>query len=327
MCLRVVTIAGSVTTVSSSGAFTLSLCVRSPEPVKTISSGAAFTLSLCVRVSRVERLTMYKEVCHYWRRTLRGRALILLRRSSTATVALLATLAVATAAAPASARHARSRATQSNSRTAIPSTSRPRPLATNEYALRVVRHKPRQVAHKRLQDAVASTRDSSPDEVLKTYEVPFAPASMWATGPICDAAQTHVAGEECAPSDWEKESGHADAENSWTAPMSAIDSPSPSVKFQIPCQFFWDPNEPGPGSDGYGISADAGDFIHCEARVYAITKEPSTSNGSPNVGSGWKLLGEGQATVGPHQSGSTWSPRMFCAMTTWAANYTRRPLK
>lgn len=144
---------------------------------------------------------------------------------------------------------------------------------------------------------------SANTNTVQPYEVPGSPAAMWATGPLCPEASY------CDYDSWLAQSGHAVAdipENSLPPglpgskpllPDKPIVSPSPTVRFTVPCYFIWDPS----ARSSYG-----GNDIHCEARIYGVSGEATVTNSSPKkvlVGSGWKLLASGDATVGHVEEG------------------------
>ena len=150
---------------------------------------------------------------------------------------------------------------------------------------------------------------------LPAYPEPFAPAAMWAQGPLCGTA-----GDACSYSDWSAASGHSvgydgfpDSSTPSTAtPLpSIITSPSPTVQFTIPCYFIWDPADNRP-PDSSGDSYAIGDFLHCDAQIYGVTGPvkyqgqvpcsvcgvPAGSPITPEVGSGWSQLASGSVDVG-----------------------------
>lgn len=153
---------------------------------------------------------------------------------------------------------------------------------------------------------------------LPPYTEPFVPGAMWAEGPLC-----FVAGPNCSYSDWTAMSGHSigydgfpdSSSPSPATPLpSIITSPSPTVQFTVPCYFVWDPTDNRP-ADAFGNYGSVGDFLHCDAQIYAatspVTVEPNPGNvtcsacgvvaGSPilpEVGSGWVQLATGEVDVG-----------------------------
>jgi streptogramin lyase len=150
---------------------------------------------------------------------------------------------------------------------------------------------------------------------LPPYTEPFTPAAMWAQGPLCGTA-----GANCSYSDWSTLSGHSvgyDGFPDSSAPSvatplpSIITSPSPTVQFVVPCYFVWDPGDNRP-ADANGDYYAVGDFLHCEAQIYAATGPATVQSGvncsvcgvmpgtpeAPEVGSGWAQLASGSVDVG-----------------------------
>jgi hypothetical protein len=150
---------------------------------------------------------------------------------------------------------------------------------------------------------------------LPAYTEPFVPAAMWAQGPLCGAA-----GDNCSYSDWSAMSGDSigydgfpDSSTPSTAMNlpSIITSPSPTVQFTIPCYFIWNPADNRP-PDSFGDYYAVGDFLHCDAQIYAATGPvkfqaavPCSVCGvgtgspiTPEVGSGWTQLASGSVDVG-----------------------------
>jgi hypothetical protein len=141
---------------------------------------------------------------------------------------------------------------------------------------------------------------------------------MWAQGPLCGAA-----GASCSYSDWTAMSGHSvgydgfpdsSSPSAATSLPSIITSPSPTVRFTVPCYFVWDPADNRP-ADANGNYYAVGDFLHCDAQIYAATSPVTTEGVPPNVtclacgvvagspvlpevGSGWVPLATGSVDVG-----------------------------